>query len=205
MLSENDKSIEDVLFLKYCETGDAKYFEELYRLVHTWLFRLVYRIVADRDVAADIQQDSWIKLIGMSDSFDHSKGKIRNLLFTIAKNKALNYKISEKRKMIYFDRQKDVNNEDGGNPEQDFILFERSSMLKNLIGRLPEDFQHVVYLYYYADLGIKEIAKLIDRPEGTVKIWLMRSRNKLEKVIRKKYSNVITLNMFIIPLKFTFR
>lgn len=45
---------------------------------------------------------------------------------------------------------------------------------------LPQKYRTVIHLYYYEDLTIKEIAKVLRTNENTVKTWLARARNKLK-------------------------
>ena len=45
---------------------------------------------------------------------------------------------------------------------------------------LPEKYRTVVHLFYYEDLPIAQIGKLLDKKEATVKTWLHRARNMLK-------------------------
>lgn len=50
------------------------------------------------------------------------------------------------------------------------------------IAKLAPHFRHIIILKYYQDMTLTEIAKLLDKPEGTVKTWL----NKALKGLRKE-------------------
>ena len=54
---------------------------------------------------------------------------------------------------------------------------------RNLIKGLDKDLKEIVILYYFEDFSVKEIAKIIGIPEGTVKSRLSRARKELEKVL----------------------
>ena len=56
---------------------------------------------------------------------------------------------------------------------------------KNLIKYLSEDLKEIVMLYYFEDFSVKEIGKILDIPDGTVKSRLSRARKELEKVLIK--------------------
>ncbi len=45
--------------------------------------------------------------------------------------------------------------------------------------RLPQDYARAVALFYLAGLSVAEIARRLDRPEGTIKYWLHRGRQQL--------------------------
>ncbi len=51
--------------------------------------------------------------------------------------------------------------------------------LRDLVGRLPKRLQSVVLLHYYADLPVTEVARLLERPEGSIKSDLHRARARL--------------------------
>ena len=52
------------------------------------------------------------------------------------------------------------------------------------VKRLPEDYQTVIYLYYYEGYKVNEIAKMISKKEGTVKTWLYRAREILKEKLK---------------------
>lgn len=55
--------------------------------------------------------------------------------------------------------------------------------IKNIVKKLDKDLRQIVILYYFEDFSIKEIAKIIKIPEGTVKSRLSRARKELEKAL----------------------
>ena len=57
--------------------------------------------------------------------------------------------------------------------------------IKNLIKSLNEELRDIVSLYYLEDFSVKEIAKILEIPDGTVKSRLSRARKELEKVLIK--------------------
>lgn len=57
--------------------------------------------------------------------------------------------------------------------------------IKNLIKGLDKNLREVVVLYYFEDFSVKEIAKMIKIPEGTVKSRLSKAREELGKVLVK--------------------
>ncbi len=53
--------------------------------------------------------------------------------------------------------------------------------LWDVIVELEYEFRTVIVLYYYEGFSTKEIAKILDIPEGTVRSRLTRAREKLKK------------------------
>ena len=55
--------------------------------------------------------------------------------------------------------------------------------IQEAIGSLEDELRTIVTLYYIEDLPLKEIANILDIPEGTVKSRLSRAREKLMLVL----------------------
>jgi RNA polymerase sigma-70 factor (ECF subfamily) len=65
------------------------------------------------------------------------------------------------------------------NPAQDVDV-------RELIERLPPKLRDPFLLHYYAGFGVKEIAALVKRPEGTVKADLYHARAKLKEALAER-------------------
>ena len=50
---------------------------------------------------------------------------------------------------------------------------------------LSEDQKLITILYYYDDYSVKEISKIVDIPEGTVKSRLSKAREILKEKLEK--------------------
>jgi RNA polymerase sigma-70 factor (ECF subfamily) len=62
--------------------------------------------------------------------------------------------------------------------------------LKPVIAKLPEKYRLVVHLFYYEDLPIAQIAKVLELTESAVKSRLKRAREKLEPMLKEADENV---------------
>lgn len=51
--------------------------------------------------------------------------------------------------------------------------------LEIALERLKPKYRHVLTLKYYQDMTLTEIARILDRPEGTVKTWLHKGLKQL--------------------------
>lgn len=60
------------------------------------------------------------------------------------------------------------------------------SHLWEAVLHLPEDQRAVVTLYYYEDLPVKEIARILGVAQGTVKSRLGRARARLRQMLREE-------------------
>ena len=64
----------------------------------------------------------------------------------------------------------------------DLALDEKLS-LGMAIDRLAPNLRHIIILKYYEDMTLAEIAKLLEKPEGTVKTWLHKALGELRRIV----------------------
>lgn len=178
---------EDRLFLEY-QQGKTESFSELFKITRPWLFKMIYRIVNNRAEAEDILQETWVKMLQHVHKYNPNKGKVCNLIFTIAKNFALQSK-RRSAQMVSLDsteeRYVDLNN--------DLQIQELCEMIKKIISEMKNpNHQDAVMMFYYADLEVKDIAKRMNTNEQNIKNWLLRSRKKIENELKnhKEYNSL---------------
>ena len=56
---------------------------------------------------------------------------------------------------------------------------------RDLLNNLSKDLKETVMLYYFEDFSVKEVAEILNIPEGTVKSRLSKARKDLEKILIK--------------------
>lgn len=173
---------EDMLFLNYLQNNDSESFSKLFKMTKQWLFGMIYRIVGDKDAAEDILQETWIKMIEQSDKYNPDKGKIKNYVFTIAKNKALQWKTRDQR-LIRSDTEPSGNTVD---PNKDYEKVELGEIIKKEICKLKNPNQvDAILMFYFADLEVVDIADRLNTKEQNIKNWLKRGREKIEQNLKK--------------------
>ena len=84
------------------------------------------------------------------------------------------YALSIRRKKVVFLNEMEIADEAAINDNKE---------LWNIVNGLDDEFRTVTILYYYEDLSLKEICKVLDLPTGTVKSRLSRARNKLKQIL----------------------
>lgn len=72
------------------------------------------------------------------------------------------------------------------NPEETMIRMQRDEALKTIVEGLKEPYRQIVRMRYYEDLSYEEIAERLNIPLGTVKIRLLRAKNLLATIVKKK-------------------
>lgn len=70
--------------------------------------------------------------------------------------------------------------------EADFMKNEMKFAVRQAVDNLSDKFRIVVYMFYYADMSIEQIAYQLKIPEGTVKSRLNRARATIKKEMEEK-------------------
>ena len=89
------------------------------------------------------------------------------------------YEICRKNRRVIF-----LNNDASINQEKYVDTYENLD-LKRALDSLEDDLKIVVELYYYEDFLLKDIAKILEIPEGTLKSRLSRARKKLYSILKE--------------------
>ncbi|WP_303765114.1 RNA polymerase sigma factor [Ruminococcus flavefaciens] len=62
----------------------------------------------------------------------------------------------------------------------------RDNEIRERIAKLPERYSSVIFLYYYEEYNIREIASILGKSENTVSSLLQRGRKKLKTELEKE-------------------
>ena len=171
-------------------------FEEFITLYGKDILRFC-RITSDSDSEGDdLYQDTLLKMWEHHDKLDISQN-IKSYALSVAillwRNKKR--KFAWRKKIAptesfesYIENGKDFSNTINQTPlvEQDIIKKEEIHKVQNTVARLPEKYRITIYLFYSADMSIKEIASCMKLTENTVKTRLRRAKNILKQNLTEK-------------------
>lgn len=184
--------------METCETTNGKSDIELYKLFlkgdndafnyliikhRKMLTNFIMTYVKNIEIAEDIAQDSFMYMIINKVEYDF-KYSFKTYLYTIAKSRALNYLKMEKRTIYVEDAiLNNVNLE--GNIENEFIIKENYNALIKTIKKLKNEYQIVIYLYYFQGFKYKEICKILNQSMPKTKMAIHRAKKLLEKFVKE--------------------
>ena len=66
-------------------------------------------------------------------------------------------------------------------PEYIALKQNEVDMIQGLVKTLPEKYRIPIYLYYSADMQIKELSKILGLPEGTIKSRMRKAKKQLKE------------------------
>ena len=153
-------------------------FDELYDLYATDVLRVAYYYLGNREMAEDVTQDVFVKLITNQPILE--EGKEKAWLLKVALNRCRDlWRSSWIKKVIL------------GHPG--FECFPAPDMVGQLaeqetvseaVNRLKPEFKEVVLLFYFQGYSVSEISQMLEIAEGTVSSRLSRAREKLQKELK---------------------
>lgn len=164
--------------------GNNIAFEKLYKNYKNLVYKIAYSILKNSYDSDDIVQIVFEKIY----SIDKDKLPTRNessWLYSVTKNETINY-LNKKKNHIELEEIYEI--EDNNNEINELI---NKDSYNRLIGKLNENEKEIISLKILLNLSFKEIAKLLNKPTGTIKWIYYKSINTLKLLL----SN---LAMFII-------
>lgn len=137
------------------------------------LYMLALSFTKNHSDAEDIMQDVFLKLLRHNKSFNNEE-HLDKWLTVVCVNESKNYIKSPFRKnTVLLDEAKDLYTFDTVN---DYDIFKS-------VMSLPKKERTVIHLFYYEDLPVKEIAKMLKIKESAVKTRLSRGRKHLKEML----------------------
>ena len=204
-----DTGIKEII--ESIKRGDNEAVGKLYEQYRVEGLSVARKYVKNRDDAEDMYQDAFLKAITNIDSFDETRD-FGPWFKTIIANTCKNFLV--KKKAVNFSEMSDEENEfvdtlgstdDDTVPELTYDRKEFIKIMDGIINELPQAQREAVALFYYKEMSIKEIARLQEVPEDTVKSRLNYSRKKVGAAVEEyeKKTGTKLYGAIIIPVMFT--
>jgi RNA polymerase sigma-70 factor (ECF subfamily) len=150
--------------------------EELFAAAYPKLAGWVRRLVDDDDTAHEIASESFVRLLSRWTKLNNPQ----SYLYMIATNLVRDHwRRLERERRAMRTVTASTDPDPSVNPSQDVDV-------KQLIASLPEKLRSPFLLHYYGGFGVKEIAILLKRPEGTIKADLYHARSRLREALDGK-------------------
>ena len=154
-------------------------FEELVITHYNTLLRIAIQNTGNRSEAEDIVQETFLQLLEKKKNFhDHEHAKA--FLIRAAINRCFDYLKSarHKRNIPLTDVEENVLPKLSGD-----FGDESSQAVYDAIQKIRPEYRNVIYLYYYEEYSIKEIAAILRKSSNTISSWLTRARKQLKEVL----------------------
>lgn len=157
--------------------------ERAYTKYHKDLYLYALSLCRQEDMAKDLVSETFYKAFIASNL---PKGSFKYWLFKVLKNHFIDLKRKDHESLTIVDHEGYLPDLSDKGPAKSFLRKERDQRLyQHLMNLEPENYREVIYLYYYGEMSIRDIAMTINRSESNTKIILYRARKKLGKVLKE--------------------
>jgi RNA polymerase sigma-70 factor, ECF subfamily len=168
-------------------------FEELFERHHSMVFRLLYRILGDREEALDVSQEVFLNIYQKMGAFK-GDSSLRTWIYRIAINRAYNrcrwWNHLRRRQTISLEEHLNAESRfsllntiktTGQSPEEVLLLREERENLENALKKLPMKQRVALIMRDIEGLTYEEIAENLQVSLGTVKSRIARGREELKR------------------------
>lgn len=187
-------SLPDADVVRLAQEGRERAFRELVRRYERPVFSLVYRMVRDRELAEDLAQDAFIKVLNHIDRYS-PEFKFSSWVFKIANNVAIDHLRRRRLNTISMDGSPHASSAAEVEASTFDVAVDQESALDELesrelgasieaaIGELRPEYRSCIMLRHVEGRSYEEIASTLDLPLGTVKTYIHRARHELRRAL----------------------
>ena len=170
----------EVSTIRRAKSGDVAAFTELIEAHQQRLYRFLLRICGRPELAEDIVQDAFVRVLGNIERFDE-RYRFSTWLFTIGRRLLINslQKHRPRSESEWIESCEAGVFDSAGQGSSREQRLATAEMLDEALEVLTPQQREVVVLYHHKDHSVHEISSLIGIPAGTVKSHLHRARRRM--------------------------
>ena len=142
---------------------------EVYRRHAGAAFGLAHRIVADRTLAEEVVQEVFLRLWNQPEKFDPGRGTLRSYLLAQAHGRSVDLVRAESSRRAREERQARLTAESGYDLEREVWDLTQAEQVREAVAGLSDGERSAIELAYFGGHTYREVAVLLNEPEGTVK------------------------------------
>ena len=173
---------------KRMQRGDERAAEALYQELVGKTFGFCFNRLGNRQVAEDLTQEIFLKVVEKIDKFDENKGNFPVWFWRLARNTLIDY-YREKKELAFSDLgEMAVIPDHAHNPEDIVEQRIQKKHLERFLETLTREEQEVFNLRYVSELSYREIADILEKNEGTLRVSVSRIKRKISEHLRSNYA-----------------
>lgn len=142
---------------------------EAYRRHAGAVFGLARRLLSEPALAEEIVQEVFLRLWNEPDRFDPGRGTLRSYLLAQCHGRSVDLLRSETSRRAREEKDLRRTAEAGYDLEREVWDLAVADHVRDAIDRLPDGEREAIHLAYLGGHTYREVAVLLDQPEGTVK------------------------------------
>ncbi|MCM1992249.1 RNA polymerase sigma factor [Oceanirhabdus seepicola] len=163
-------------------SGNESAMEVLVKRHYDMVYSFICRYVGEYNIACDLTQDTFIKVMKNIGKYNHKHGEFRSWILKIAVNTSKDYFKSSAYKQR--NQSDDVDNCHLKSSDDVIHLLDKKQErkeIKQAVDELPTLQREAIILKYFHDLKIREISKMTGEKEATIKSRIFSGIKNLKK------------------------
>lgn len=170
---------EKELLLKVA-SGDKEAFGQLYDFYAPKIFRFVRLKVGSQVLAEDLTSESFLRIWEyLKKEEKEIEESFQALLYKIARNLLVDhYKRKSSQEILMDDDFRDFLLKQPARDE--IVLKESAEEIHKALVQIKDEYQNVIIWYYIDELSVPEIAKIMDKSQGAVRVLIHRALKALK-------------------------
>lgn len=174
--------------IERCRSGDPEAFEELIRRTHREVYSLSLRLVGNPDDAAEVAQETYMKLLRVIRQF-RGDSKFSTWLYKVTSSVAISslrkrakQRLDVPLELEDFERLRSPSASDPAEMVEQTMLKGR---LETALLALPAGYRTVVVMKNVYGFSLAEVGKQLGISEGAAKVRLFRARQRLKEMLHE--------------------
>lgn len=177
---------EEIELVRRAQSGDRAAFDKLVTENKDKMFALLYRMTANREIAKDLLQDTFLAAYKSIKKFRGDAG-FSSWLYRIASNRALNH-IRRSRLVPFINIDSTKMPEPAYEMPDELPMSELQKTLSKEVNNLPPQQKLVFNLRFHDELPFNDIAGILGKNVSTVKTHYQKAVEKL-RIALKDFRN----------------
>ncbi|HOQ76656.1 MAG TPA: sigma-70 family RNA polymerase sigma factor [Thermoclostridium sp.] len=167
-----------------CKVAPSEKMNEITRLVEQYgndVLRTAFVMLKSRELAEDAYQETFVRVCRYYDSF-RGECSEKTWITGIAINVCRDMLRSAWKRRVTVTDDFSLHTSESNTEEIIESKDEKEELVRSIM-KLPDKYREMIHLYYYQELDIKEISRVLKIPGGTVKSRLFKARSLLAEMM----------------------
>lgn len=173
---------EDQTLVERCRDGDREAFAELVRRYQRPIYNVSYRVLGNAEDASEITQGVFLKVAEQLNEYD-PRFKFFSWIYRISINESLNL-LRRNRREEQLGDEIDLPDSENTGPEARMSAVQQSARIQAALMDMTVEHRVVLTLRHFMDCSYREIGRILELDEKTVKSRLFEGRQRLRELLK---------------------